>query len=371
MQIKILSSAAELPESWDTLHGGNPSLRRDFFVALEESGCAAPLAGWQGHFLLLLEEKELVGGMPLFFKTNSYGEFVFDWAWADAYERNGLKYYPKLISAVPFTPISGMRAIAASGEHRRALMAAAMELARGARVSSFHCLFPPEKEAKEWEALGLMLRNTVQFHWRNAGYRHFDEFLAGMKHEKRKKIKKERARLVEAGITYRRIRGTEATEADWKFFTDCYLHTHAVHGSPPSLNLDFFLHIGKSMPENLLLVMAYREGKAIGSALDFFTKDALYGRSWGAFEYHPGLHFEVCYYQAIEFCIENGIDLFEGGAQGEHKLARGFLPVTTWSAHWLAHPQFASAVQDFLEQERGKIALYVDELNDSNPFKRP
>lgn len=371
MSLRILDSLREVSAAaWNALPGANLGMSHEYLLALEESGCAVPETGWQAAFLTFWEGEQLRGALPLFFKSHSYGEFVFDWAWADAYERNGLSYYPKLVSCVPFTPVGGPRILAEDPAVRTLLVQAALQLTRETGASSLHVLFPPEAEAREIAAQGFMLRQSVQFHWRNNGYESFADFLAGLRHEKRKKIQRERRRVAEAGITFRRVPGEEITGAEWEFFTHCYLHTHELYSSPPSLNLDFFRRIGRAMPGNIFLVLAYRDGDLLGAALNFYDGAAAYGRSWGALEYVPGLHFETCYYQAIEFCIERGLASYEGGAQGKHKLARGFLPSVTWSVHWLAHPQFAAAVEDFLRRETGKIEGYVDELNESNPFKR-
>jgi predicted N-acyltransferase len=231
-------------------------------------------------------------------------------------------------------------------------------------------LFLDEADAQEAQAQGMMLRQDVQFHWQNRGYRDFEDFLAALSRDKRKRIRQERRKVQEAGIELQCVTGEHATAEQWAFFASCYAHTRQMHHSPPALNDDFFRRIGATLPQHTLLVIASREGRPIASALNIVTRDVLYGRSWGAFEFHSGLHFETCYYQAIEFCIAHGIKTFEGGAQGEHKLARGFLPVTTRSAHWLAHPQFARAVEDYLQRETDAISGYVDELNERSPFKR-
>jgi predicted N-acyltransferase len=296
---------------------------------------------------------------------------VFDWSWADAYQRHGLRYYPKLLCAVPFTPATGPRLLAPAPELRRRLLDAAFALAAEQRVSSLHILLPPAEQAREFEARGLMLRSSVQFHWENPGWGDFDEFLAGMNHDKRKKIKQERRRVRDAGIVFRRLSGAQASASDWDFFTRCYHRTYRQHHSTPYLNRAFFRHLAQAMPENLLLVIGERDGQPVSSALNVHGASTLYGRYWGATEFHSGLHFETCYYQAIEFCIERGLKLFEGGAQGEHKLARGLLPIRTLSAHWLAHPQFAGAVEHFLARETQGIAAYLDELREHTPFKPP
>jgi predicted N-acyltransferase len=371
---RIVSSLGAIgPAAWDALAASqadaNPFLSYAFLDALHASGSAAPEAGWQPQYLTLWRDDALAAALPLYVKSHSYGEYVFDWAWADAYRRHGLQYYPKLLSAIPFTPVAGSRLLAHDGAARTALVQALCRLQQDAGVSSTHILFPPHEEALALEQAGFMLRSGVQFHWENAGYRDFEQFLASLDHKKRKNIRAERRKVHEAGIVLRRVPGTAATEADWAFFKQCSDQTYASHYSTPYLNLDFFLRIGAGMPRNLLLVIAERAGRPIASSLLVHTAQTLYGRYWGALEYHPCLHFETAYYQPLEFCIEQGIASFEGGAQGEHKMARGFLPQKTWSAHWLAHPAFADAIERFLERETGGIDTYIDELNERNPFR--
>ena len=368
--VKIIENIADIPAAdWDLLSGGDPTLSHAFFYALQESGCATPKFGWKAQFLTLWQDGRLLGAMPLYLKMNSFGEHVFDFAWADAYLRHGLRYYPKLLCAVPFTPVSGKRILAASSELRSLLLQHALQFAKDLGVSSLHCLFLNEPDIQEAQSQGMLMRQDVQFHWQNPGYRDFDDFLATLSRDKRKRIKQERRKVNEAGIELSCVTGCEATSEQWAFFASCYLHTMQLHNSPHQLNEDFFQRIGAALPQHTLLVIASRDGKPIASALNYVTDTALYGRSWGTFEFHSGLHFEVCYYQAMEFCITHNLRTFEGGAGGEHKLARGFLPVTTRSAHWLAHPQFAQAVEDYLKSEAGAISEYVDELNERSPFK--
>ncbi len=368
--LKITENLADIPAAeWDALSENDPMLSHAFLFALQESGCATPKFGWKAQFHTLWQGQHLVGAMPLYLKANSFGEHVFDFAWADAYQRHGLRYYPKLVCTVPFTPVTGRRLLANSDEVRSLLLKHALEFAKSTGVSSLHCLFLNEADALEAHAQGLMMRQDVQFHWKNPGYRDFDEFLSTLSRDKRKRIKQERRKVKEAGIELQCVTGQNATAEQWSFFASCYLHTLQLHHSPHQLNEDFFQRIGAALPQHTLLVIASREGRPIASALNYLTADALYGRSWGTFEFHSGLHFETCYYQAIEFCIEHGIKTFEGGAGGEHKLARGFLPVTTRSAHWLAHPQFARAVEDYLKSEAGAVSEYMDELNERSPFK--
>lgn len=369
--LKIIDDIADIPATeWDALAGGDPFLSHAYLYALQASGCATAPFGWQAQFITLWQETHLLGAMPLYIKMNSYGEHVFDFAWAEAHRRHGLRYYPKLVCAVPFSPVTGARLLAQSDEIRNLLLGSALQLARETGMSSLHCLFLNDADAHIAHAKGMMLRQDVQFHWQNPGYRDFDDFLATLSRDKRKRIKQDRRRVHDAGIELRCITGEHATQENWKFFASCYAHTRQVHYSPPALNEGFFLRLGASLPQHTLLVIASRDGKPVASALDIVTGDTLYGRSWGAFEFYSGLHFEVCYYQAIEFCIQHGIKTFEGGAGGEHKLARGFLPITTHSAHWLAHPQFARAVDEYLQRETDAVAGYVDELNERSPFKK-
>ena len=352
------------PQEWNALAGGQPFVRHEFLSALIDTGCAAAQSGWLPQFLLRHRAGALAGAMPLFAKSHSYGEYVFDWAWADAHERHGVEYYPKLLCAVPFTPVRGQRIL---GEDKQVLIEAALQLARG--TSSLHVLFPREDEAGLLAARGLMLRRTVQFHWTNEGYADFDAFLAALSHGKRKNIRQERRRVREAGVTLRWLEGEAIERRHWEYFNRCYRRTYAAHRSSPYLDLEFFLRVGRAMPEHTLLVLAERDGGPVASALFFRDERRLYGRYWGATEHIPLLHFECCYYQAIEYAIARGLEVFEGGAQGEHKIFRGLLPVETLSAHWLAHPQFARAVESFLAREGAGIARYVDELCEHSPFK--
>jgi len=370
----IASSLAEIGQAaWDGLVAaeadGNPFLSYAFLHALHESGSACPDTGWQPQFMTLYDGDVLAAAMPLYVKMHSYGEYVFDWAWADAYQRSGENYYPKLLSAIPFTPVTGTRLMARDDAARAALIEVLRGTQKASRVSSTHILYPPEAQARELEAAGFMLRSGVQFHWLNQGYRDFDEFLATLEKKKRKNIRAERRKVIDAGVTLRRVAGADTTEADWILFNRCYQRTYRAHHSTPYLNIDFFLRIWRTMPDQILLVIAERAGQPVAASLVIHNATTLYGRYWGELEHVPCLHFEAAYYQPLEFCIERKIAVFEGGAQGEHKMARGFLPTRTWSAHWLAHPGFSDAIERFLEREKGGIDDYIDELNDRNPFK--
>lgn len=372
---RIVSSLSDVGQAtWDALvatqEQRNPFLSFAFLDALHASGCASADTGWQPQYLTLWRGEQLDAALPLYVKSHSYGEYVFDWAWADAYRRNGLEYYPKLLSAIPFTPVSGSRLLARDAAAGKRLIAALCDLQDSNGLSSTHILFPPEDQALALKAAGFMLRTGVQFHWLNQGYRDFDDFLFTLDRKKRKNIRAERRKVRDAGIHFRHVSGRDASETDWRFFKRCYDSTYAAHYSTPYLNLDFFLRIGTVMPENVLLIVAEREHKPIAASLVVHDERTLYGRYWGAIEEVPCLHFETAYYQALDFCIARKIQCFEGGAQGEHKISRGFLPQKTWSAHWLAHPDFADAVERFLEQEAGGIDAYIDELDERNPFRR-
>ena len=373
-EYRLLTSLAEVEASaWDALvtnlPGSNPFLSHAFLHALHMSGSATADTGWLPQFITLWQGKQLEAAMPLYLKEHSYGEYVFDWAWADAYHRHGLEYYPKLLSAIPFTPVSGPRLLARDEAGRQALIARLQELQVDMGLSSTHILFPLPEEAQALQQAGFLLRNGVQFHWLNRGYADFEDFLSSLEAKKRKNIRAERRKVQEAGIVFRHLSGREAKEQHWAFFKRCYDRTYAEHRSTPYLSLDFFLRLASSLPDNILLVLAERDNKPIAASLFIHDQKAIYGRYWGAVEHHSCLHFEAAYYQGIEFCIRNRIPSFEGGAQGEHKLARGFEPQQTWSAHSLAHPAFAEAVERFLERESEGVAHYISELNDHLPFR--
>ena len=363
--VRVVESLAGVDaQEWNALAGGQPFLRHEFLSALIDTGCAAASSGWLPQFLLLRRAGALVGAMPLFAKAHSYGEYVFDWAWADAHERHGVEYYPKLVCAVPFTPVRGPRIL---GAEKEALVDAALHLARD--FSSLHVLFPRDEEADLMRGRGMLVRRTVQFHWRNQGYADFEDFLARLSHARRKNIRQERRRVREAGVACRWLTASAIERRHWEFFHRCYRRTYAAHRSSPYLNLEFFLRLGAALPEHVALVLAERDSRPVACALFLSDAETIYGRYWGAVEHVPLLHFECCYYQAIEFAIARGLAAFEGGAQGEHKLFRGLMPVEARSAHWLAHPQFARAVETFLEREGAGVARYVDELCEHSPFK--
>ena len=363
-----------------------PFMRHEYLAALQGSASATPETGWTARFVTLWQGSDLIAACPLYLKDHSYGEYVFDWAWARAYAEHGLHYYPKAVVAVPFTPVPGTRLMARDGAARAALVQALRTWCEGAGVSSLHVLFASDEDIAACASAGLMLRHTVQFHWNNAPYADFDAFLASLNQEKRKKIRQERRRVAEAGVSFRWARGRDITPADWDFFYRCYERTYLEHGNPPYLTRGFFAQMQSDMPEHWLLFIAEREGHAIATSLIAISARSVsptgqkdpdsasitaYGRYWGALERVDCLHFEACYYQPLQWCIAHGVQCFEGGAQGEHKMARALLPVQASSAHWLAHPAFADAVDRFLEREGDGVAQYLDELQTRSPFRHP
>lgn len=345
-------------------------LRHEFFVALQETGCASAQTGWSPHFLTLHRNGDLAAAMPLYLKYHSRGEYVFDMAWARAFAEHGLRYYPKLLSAVPFTPVPGPRLLARNHEDRVLLARQAIELAAQNELSSLHVLFPMETDMAALREAGFIFRESIQFHWRNSNYRDMDDFLSRFNQKNRKKLKQDRKRSLQAGVTFRWISGDDINDDTLEFFYACYVRTYFEHGNPPYLNMEFFQRLVAAMPEHLVFVVAYQENVPIACALNIQSEDALYGRYWGATKFISGLHFETCYMQAIEYCIAKGLNRFEGGAQGEHKLARGMLPVRTYSAHWIRDARYAQAIADFLERETVAIDEYADILEEHSPFKK-
>jgi predicted N-acyltransferase len=373
-RMRLVDSLSEIgQENWDDLlsvqEQANPFLSYAFLNALHESGSASPATGWTPRFISVWEGESLVAAMPLYEKTHSYGEYVFDWAWANAYHQHGLAYYPKLLSAIPFTPVQGQRLLSRSNDTRQVILRHLIDFTRTGLHSSCHILFTNDKEISVLQDAGFLLRQGVQFHWTNRNFTDFDHFLSTLEAKKRKNIRAERRKVQEAGVAFIHLRGNEITESDWAFFKTCYDQTYAEHHSTPYLNLDFFLRIGNSMPNNLYLIIASLEGERIAAALFVHDDHTLYGRYWGCLRNLPCLHFETAYYQALEFCIANKIQTFEGGAQGEHKMARGFLPHKTYSTHLLNEPAFADAVAHFLQREQGGIENYIDELEEHTPYK--
>ena len=425
---QVFSSPLDIPaDAWNHLLAletdPSPFMAHAYLAALQASGCAQHPAGWQAQFVTLWQGADLHAACPLYLKNHTYGEYVFDWAWANAYAQHGLDYYPKALVAVPFTPVPGARLLARNMAARTALVQALLSHAREEDLSSLHLLFAQPQDVAACEATGMMLRHTVQFHWRNVAptlptscgslppegaglagggpalrpvaptlptscgslppegtglvsaepqhFENFDHFLSSLQQEKRKKIRQERRKVAEAGVTFRWSMGADISAADWDFFYRCYERTYREHGNAPYLNRDFFQRMAQTMPEHWLLFIAERDGNPMASSLIGIDPQArvAYGRYWGALERVDCLHFEACYYQPLAWCIDHSYTRFEGGAQGEHKMARALLPVKTTSAHWLAHPSFADAVERFLEREDQGIQQYLDHLAQRNPMK--
>ena len=369
-EFMIIDSLADIdPAQWQALAGDNPTLSYTFLHALHETECASPRTGWSPRYLVLQREGELHAAMPLYLKEHSRGEYVFDHAWADAFHRHGIPYYPKLLSAVPFTPVTGSRLLGRTAEDRTLLAQAVLQVARQLGTSSLHILFPNDEDRQALADAGYMLREGVQFHWENQDYADFDAFLASMKMEKRKKLRQDRKRVQEAGIHFEHLAGSAITDEVLRFFYDCYVSTYRAHYSQPYLSLAFFQRLRAETPDSLMIVLAKRGDMPVAVALNLVGGNVMYGRYWGTQEFISGLHFETCYVQSIDYCIRHGLARFEGGAQGVHKMSRGLVPTPTWSAHWVADPRFADAIGDFLEQETAAMNDYIDELSEHIPFK--
>ena len=414
---RVLPSALDVDATaWNRLLAQQshptPFMRHEYLAALESSGSATPRTGWTPRFITLWQGDTLLAACPLYLKSHSYGEYVFDWAWASAYEQHGVPYYPKAVIAVPFTPVPGSRLLARDAATRALLVQAVCQWCAHENVSSVHVLFARDAAVPTSVPQHLLLRHTVQFHWKNepptlaaaqgeaatAGhtqrYRDFDHFLASLSQDKRKKIRQERRRVADAGVIFRWSRGADISIADWDFFYRCYERTYLEHGNPPYLTRDFFARMAAHMPQAWLLFVGERDGQPIASSLiaigayesgatgpndpdsgsesgyEPSSRLVAYGRYWGALERVDCLHFEACYYQPLQWCIAHGAVRFEGGAQGEHKMARALLPVQATSAHWLAHPAFAEAVQRFLDREGAGVENYLESLHQRLPFKQ-
>ena len=396
--IRVLNSPLDVPGAdWNALLLAqspdgvlNPFMRHEYLAAMHQSGSATPKTGWTPRFVTLWQGTTLAAACALYLKDHSYGEYVFDHAWANAYQQHGLSYYPKALVAAPFTPVPGPRLLARSAAERTLLVKAVTAWCGEEKLSSLHLLFTDHADVAACEEAGLMLRHTVQFHWTNPAkpYRDFDDFLMSLSQEKRKKIRQERRKVADAGVTFRWSRGKDISSADWDFFYRCYERTYYEHGNAPYLSRDFFKRMQSTMPENWLLFVAEYNGGttpqpiaisliALGAHSEGHSSQnavqnqhlTAYGRYWGALARVDCLHFEACYYQPLQWCIEHGLQRFEGGAQGEHKMARALLPVKTTSAHWLAHPSFADAIERFLAREGAGIGNYMNELEGRTPFK--
>jgi predicted N-acyltransferase len=358
---------------WNALRGTEqPFLRHEFLAALEHQGCVGATSGWVPCHLTRRDASDrLVGALPLYRKLHSWGEFVFDFAWAQAYTRSGLSYYPKLVAAVPFTPATGPRFLVAADtqELRRQLLDDVLHLAREERLSSFHVLFPEKTQAEELASRGLLLRRDCQFHWHNRGYASFEAFLAEFTAEKRKKVHRERRRISEAGVTFRTLSGSDIDRGLWRMIYAFHADTFLRHGHTPYLNLGFFEEIARQLPESIVVLLALHDKHPVAAAICFRSADTLYGRYWGASGAFHSLHFETCYYQGIDYCIRHGLQRFEPGTQGEHKISRGFIPVYTRSAHWIADPRLQQAIGEFVARETHAVASYAADVEEHVPYK--
>jgi predicted N-acyltransferase len=378
--VRVVSRIAELPAAeWDLCAGANPFVSHAFLSALEESGSATRETGWlPQHLVVAGRDGRLMGAAPLYLKSHSYGEYVFDWGWADAYERAGGSYYPKLQACVPFTPVTGPRLLLHPASERpavaRALVAGMLELARQTQVSSLHVTFPTEAEWRDLGEAGFLRRTGLQYHWENRGYASFDDFLASLASRKRKAIKKERRRVAESGVSLRALTGGEIEPRHWDAFYRFYLATTDKKWGPSYLTREFFHRLGETMGERVVLIVAEWQGEPVGAALNLLGDEpeggVLYGRNWGGVGRFKFLHFEACYYQAIDYAIRHRLARVEAGAQGEHKIQRGYLPATTYSAHWIRDPALRQAVAHFLERERRAIDQEQNILESFAPFRK-
>jgi uncharacterized protein len=356
-------------KEWNDLTKSNPFLRLEFFQSLEASKSIGEGTGWHPFPAIVIDQGSLVGASPVFLKEHSYGEYVFDWSWAEAYQKYGKNYYPKIASCIPFTPATGPRIFGLDLSIKKSIVVQIEELAYENKMSSSHILFCNESEKDIFGDPKWMLREGVQFKWFNKNYNNFAEFLSQLSHDKRKKIKQERKKIHDLGLKIKKIKGSEILESDLDFFYACYCNTYQDHHSHPYLTRIFFSLIKESMPENLLLILAYEGDLPVAASFFIYDDKNLYGRYWGSKSFYPGLHFELSYYQGQEFCIENRIVSFEGGAQGEHKLARGFEPFNTFSFHRIFDEKFELAIKDFLRREKTGIDQYTNELNERAPYK--
>ena len=375
MRVSVVQNIDGIPaRDWDRLAGDdNPFLRHAFLRALEQCGCVGPGTGWQPNHLTLWDAQRLVGAIPGYLKEHSFGEFVFDWAWAEAYARAGVPYYPKWISAVPFTPVTGRRLLVAEDSDpaslREYLIEAQLGFLRRQDLSSAHWLFTPAEDTQALEGFDLAVRLGCQYHWHNPGYRDFQDYLDQLKSKRRKEIRRERRQANAAGLEVTVLSGHEIEDAQWRTYHQFYCSTFDRKWGYPSLTLDFFRQLGRDMPDSVVLALAQRKGCPVAGALALRGPDALFGRHWGCAEQVPGLHFELCYYRLIDYCIRHGLRRFEAGAQGEHKITRGFEPVRTWSAHWIGHPGFRRGIHAFVQQERSEMGRYFQALASHSAYR--
>lgn len=377
MKTEIISALSIIPsQQWNTLSGTDtPFLRHEFLLALERNHCVGEALGWiPQHVVARADDGRLAGAVPVYIKMNSYGELVFDWSWADAYQRAGRRYYPKLISAIPYTPVTGPRLLVAHGFDRiqveQALIQQVKSLAVSLNVSSFHWLFPTPASMEVLTAEGYMPRLGCQFHWRNHDYSSFEHFLAALSSRKRKNIRQERKKVHDENFQIEVITGNNATEEQLARAHYFYSKTFDEKGGLATLTREFFFEIAQTMGEQLVLVMAKQHAHYIAAAICYRDHNSLYGRHWGSEAQYENLHFELCYYQGLQYAIEQGLQTFEPGAQGEHKISRGFLPTETWSAHWIRDDDFSRVIRDFLQRETEHMRLYMAELSTHSPYRQ-
>ncbi len=378
MRVEFHNQIDEIPAAqWNSLVAdNNPFLRHEFLAAMEHHNCVGEHFGWLPHHIAIYTENSLIGAMPLYEKHNAYGEFVFDHAWADAYQSAGLRYYPKLVSAIPYTPATGQRLLAKAGDEERLfpiLVEAAVKFAQKMGMSSFHCLFPTPEQHQFLESahlsVPLVTRHDCQFHWHNQNYQNFDQFLERLTRKKRKNIRQQRRRVAKSGVAIRRLDGHSATDEDWHHFTHFYNRTFEERYGMATFNQPFFIEVAKKLPEQIILILADLAGKTVAGALSYRSDSTLYGRHWGSIEDIDMLHFELCYYQGIEYAIDHQLKVFQPGAQGEYKIARGFLPTLTRSSHWVADARFQGAIGTHLAHEREAVGGYISDLTHSSPYR--
>ncbi len=362
------------PNCWNSLvQYKDPFVRHEFLSALEQSGAVCEQSGWQPHHLLLHQQQKLIAAMPLYLKTHSWGEYVFDQQWADAYSQSGMDYYPKWLNAVPFTPCQGQRILLKQGVDEQDIIQRCVDyiarLSEQKNISGLHVLFPFHQQT-DLQHCGLMLRTGVQFHWFNKAYESFDDYLQDFSSRQRKKVKKERRSISEQGIRFQRIAGQDISEQQWQVFFMFYEMTYLKRAQSAYLNIEFFKQIAQTMPEQIIIVFAIKDNAYVGAALSFIGENTLYGRYWGCYQEFNNLHFETCYYQGLDYCIEHSIERFDSGAQGEHKISRGFIPVSTYSAHWILNSQFSNLISQFLQREQQLIQQYKEDCMLRLPFKK-
>lgn len=376
MHIQFISSISEITaEHWNQLAGTDyPFLRHEFLMALEHSGVVARATGWQPQHVLIFAETDLIAACPLYLKFHSQGEFVFDQQWANAYQQHGLDYYPKGLTAVPFTPCPARRILVKAGRDEQVILALLIDTLKqhfiSQSISSWHCLFSSAEQTEQLRTLGLLVREGVQFQWFNRHYRDFQDYIDHFSSRKRKNTLRERQHVTQQGIQFLALNGQAVSAAQWQVFFQFYQMTYLKHGQSGYLTLEFFKQIAQTMPEQLLVIFALKANQYVGAALSFIGKDTLYGRYWGCFEEYAFLHFEACYYQGLDYCIAHGLARFDSGAQGEHKIARGFEPVSTYSAHWIQQPAFAAAIAHFLALEKSIVQQYKADATALLPFKK-